>query len=275
VRTKGFDPTETSGYGLLDEMSIAELRERLEYNKMLREQEVTAKREDNQRAKEEGVKKLIDEAQKIQEAREQRRVDNEAKRDNKKKEKEDYEAKVKAARDKGMLEAFDKISKKKKDKAAEEERLAKELKEIKLQRQYLNANAAMVEEMRYKELEAGAERKVRNAQNDKLIDQSKAGSIKVKDETIRAINAKDTVMEKLEYDKGYSERLETQKRENEIIHKGVLEYKTEMHERQARYEDQSKLNKLKRNPFNAKINEQSLANATKVKERKQTKENFD
>ena len=44
-------------------------------------------------------------------------------------------------------------------------------------------------------------------------------------------------MEKLEYDRGYSERLETQKRENEVIHKGVLEYKTEMHERQARFED--------------------------------------
>jgi hypothetical protein len=41
---------------------------------------------------------------------------------------------LKAARDKGLLEAYDKISKKKKDKALEEERLAKELKEIKLQR---------------------------------------------------------------------------------------------------------------------------------------------
>ena len=40
ARTKGFDPTETSGLGLLDEMSIAELRERLEYNKMLRQQEI-------------------------------------------------------------------------------------------------------------------------------------------------------------------------------------------------------------------------------------------
>lgn len=61
-------------------------------------------------------------------------MDNEAKRDSKKKEKEEYEAKLKAARDKGLQEVYNKISKKKKDKAAEEERLAKELKEIKLQR---------------------------------------------------------------------------------------------------------------------------------------------
>ncbi len=81
-------------------------------------------------------------------------------------------------------------------------------------------------------------------------------------------------MEKLEYDKGYSERLATQKRENEVIHKGVLEYKSDLHERQTRFEEQAKVNKLKRNPFNAKINEQSLANATKAKERKQTKENY-
>lgn len=93
---------------------------------------------------------------------------------------------MKAAKDKGLLEVYDKISKKKKDKRAEEERLAKELKEIKLQRQYLNANAAMVEEMRYKELESGAERKVREAQNERLIDQCKLGSIKVKDQTVLA-----------------------------------------------------------------------------------------
>lgn len=255
VRTKGFDPTETAGYGLLDEMSIAELRERLEYNRMLREQEVTAKREDNLRAKEEGVKKIMDEAAKIHEAREQRRLDNEMKREQKKREQEEREAKIKAAKDKGLVEVYEHISKKKRDKQAEEERLAKELKEIKLQRQYLNANAAMVEENRYRELEAGAERKVRNAQNEKLIDQCKLGSIKVKDETVRAHNARTTVMEKLEYDKGYAERLETQKRENEVIHKGVLEYKTEMHEKQKVFEAKAKVNKDKRNPFERKINE--------------------
>lgn len=61
-----------------------------------------------------------------------------------------------------MLEVYGNINKKKNDKADEEARLAKELKEIKLQRQYLNANAAMVEEKAWKELESGKERKVRN-----------------------------------------------------------------------------------------------------------------
>ena len=63
--------------------------------------------------------------------------------------------------------------------------------------------------MRYKELEAGAERKIRNVQNEKLIDQAKIGSIKVKDETVRATNARTGVLEKLEYNKGYQERLQT------------------------------------------------------------------
>lgn len=44
----------------------------------------------------------------------------------------ELEAKMKAARDKGLVEVYDKINKKKKEKKAEEERLAKELKEIKL-----------------------------------------------------------------------------------------------------------------------------------------------
>lgn len=72
------------------------------------------------------------------------------------------EAKRKQIREKGLIEAYEKINKKKRDKKEEDERLAKELKEIRLQRQYMNANAAMVEEKAWKELEAGAERQIRN-----------------------------------------------------------------------------------------------------------------
>lgn len=45
----------------------------------------------------------------------------------------------------------------------------------------MNANAAMVEEKAWKELEAGAERQIRNKQNEKLIDQCKLNGITVKD----------------------------------------------------------------------------------------------
>ena len=42
-----------------------------------------------------------------------------------------------------------------------------------------------------------------------------------------------------------------------------------MHEKQKEQETKLRIDKDKRNPFNAKINQQSLANATKHKERKE------
>lgn len=87
----------------------------------------------------------------------------------------------------------------------------------------------------------------------------------MKDHTIRAKNAKDTVLAKLEVDRQFEEKLKTKRKENEVIHKGVLEYKAEMHEKQQQQERELKQATVKRNPFNAKINQQSLANATKAK----------
>ena len=61
-RTRGFDPTEAGGHGLMEEMSIAELRERLEFQKRQQEQEVEFKRESNLTKKEQEAQKLMDEA---------------------------------------------------------------------------------------------------------------------------------------------------------------------------------------------------------------------
>jgi hypothetical protein len=65
----------------------------------------------------------------------------------------------------------------------------------------MNANAAMVEEKAWKELEAGAERQIRNNQNDRLIDQCALNGISVKDQTVRATNKKNEVLDKLEVDR--------------------------------------------------------------------------
>lgn len=216
----------------MEEMSIAELRERLEFQKRQQEQEVEFKRESNLTKKEQEAQQLINEAAKIEEARSRRKAQNDAKRLQKQNDAANLAAKTKAAKEKGLLEVHGQIEKKKREKREEEARLAQELKEIRLQRQYLNANAAMVEEQAWKQLEAGKERQIRNNQNERLIEQCGANQISVKDKTVRAENAKTSVLEKLEYDRGYTQRLDTRKRENEVLHKNTLEYKASQHEKQ-------------------------------------------
>ena len=180
-RTQGFDPTEAGNHGLMIECSVAELRERLELNKRKLQQEIDFKREQNLAKKEREAVTLIEDAKKIEEARKKRKEQAELRREQEEKDAAAREAARVAAREKGLLEVYDKISNKKKIKRDEEERLAKELKEIKLQRQYLNANAAMVEYKAWEELEAGKERAIRENQNFKLLEQCGVNEIKVSD----------------------------------------------------------------------------------------------
>ena len=63
---------------------------------------------------------------------------------------------------------------------------------------------------------------------------------------MRADNARTSVMDKLNYDKGYKDRLNTRKRENEVLHKGTLEYKSEMHMKQKAFEGELAVKQRKR-----------------------------
>ena len=57
------------------------------------------------------------------------------------------------------------------------------------------------------------------------------------DQLVRATNFKNEVVSKLEYDKGYQERLGTRKKENEQLHKKTLEYKSNMHEKTKQFKE--------------------------------------
>ncbi len=180
-RAKGFDPTEAGNHGLMCEMSVAELRERIELQRKMIEQENEFRREQNLAKKEREAASLIEDARKIEEARRKRKGAADERRERQASAAKAREEARVAARERGLQEAYGKISAKKQAKRAEDERLAKELKEIKLQRQYLNANAAMVEYKAWQELEKGKEREVRDAQNRKLLEQCGANEIKVSD----------------------------------------------------------------------------------------------
>ena len=271
VRTQGFDPTETAGHGILVEMSIAELRERLEYEKLRRQADADNKRSEIKSEKSKKSDMLTNQTEDIIKARNELKDKKEKERNDKRQKREAEEAKRKEAREKGLLEAYDKISEKKRLKKEEEDRLAAELRKIKLQREYLNAGKSMMEKKAWRELEAGAERQARDKQNNKLLDQLAVNEIKVKDLQVMAVNNKNTVQDKIDYDKGYKDRLETRKMENEILHKEVLEYKTDKYEKQKDQEVTLKVKQQKMNPFKEKINQESKANATKFKNRQQNK----
>lgn len=154
-----------------------------------------------------------------------------------------------------MMEAYGRISSKKKQKKSEEERLAKELKAIKLQRQYLNASKAMVEEKAWKDLASGAERQVDYGQNQKLIDQYKVNKIKLKDTGIRANNNRTEVQKKIQTDDNYQTLLQTKKMENDVLHEQVTHYKQSKFQSQKNQEGTVKNTELQKNPFKEKINQ--------------------
>lgn len=68
-RYQGFDPTEAGNHGLMCEMSVAELRERIELNKAKLAQEVEFKRDTNLAKKEREANNLMEDSDKIAQAR--------------------------------------------------------------------------------------------------------------------------------------------------------------------------------------------------------------
>lgn len=89
-------------------------------------------------------------------------------------------------KEKAVLELKEKISTKKKQKRLEEEDFERVIREIKLQRQYLQQgrvgfiiNQAVVEEKAYKQIEDGIERKMNDKQNKELIEQQERETVKV------------------------------------------------------------------------------------------------
>ena len=86
---------------------------------------------------------------------------------------------MKEIREKNLFEVKEKIEKKKSKIKKEEEIFEKKIREINLQRQYLQQGKAVVEEKAFKQIEDGLERKINDKQNKDLIDQELKESVKV------------------------------------------------------------------------------------------------
>lgn len=143
-RTKGFDPTETPGHGLLEEMSLAELRERLETQKKFVQEFIEAKKEENRLKQTEKNEEFLERANLVMNYRDQLRNEKEIERKNKQEQKLKEKEQQRLIREKNIIEVKDKIESKKNKLKKEEEVLEKKIREIKLQRQYLQQGRVII-----------------------------------------------------------------------------------------------------------------------------------
>ena len=169
-RETGFDPTETPGYGFLNEMSLAELRERLALQKKMTSDEIECKKEENKLKMLQRADDLYNKALMIQENRNKLRNMKEMERKYKKEQKDSLDEKYRIERENNIMKCKKELEDKKNRMRKEDENFLKRIREIKLQLQYNKVGADQVEYKHNENNELGLERKYNNIQNKILED---------------------------------------------------------------------------------------------------------
>ena len=231
-RTTGFDPTETPGYGLLEEMSLVELRERLALQKRMHLDEIKSKKEENKLRMQERADELVNKAQIIQENRDRLRNMKEIERKAKKDAIIAEKARIKAQREKSLFEVKQKIENKKQKLKREDEIFQKKIREIKLQRQFLQLGRDAVEFKQFKQIEDGVERKINDRQNQDLIDQLALEKIKWVDVKMRHTDAKKINKDLKDMLNNYNNAYELSGTLNQMIHDEDKMYKKAVYDRE-------------------------------------------
>lgn len=163
-RVKMFDPTESSGVGLLEEMSLVELKERLELNRQRNEEEEDERRRTILRKKREKEQDLRNRAANISRIRNAASSSNRDARARRKKAEADRLEAERQERAAGNLRVASRIIAKKRARRAEERKLAEEAELIAKQRMFLGAAKAAIEERHFEEQMRGAEREAMERQ---------------------------------------------------------------------------------------------------------------
>ena len=262
-RNTGFDPTETPGYGLLEEMSLVELKERLEIQKKMFLDEMIAKREENKLIMKEKNDVLLEKANRIIENRDKLRNLKEIERKMKKdalKEKEDIMNEIK---EKNLFEVKRKIEYKKERLRKEDETFQKKIREIKLQRQFLQQGSAVVEEKKFKMIEDGLERKINDNQNVNLIEQEKKEEVKWREVQRKFEISKSDIKNQKDKLIKFHEEFENKKKLNEIIIEEDKIFKKAVYDKERALKAFQRQDALERNKFSDKLQKSSL-NSKKI-----------
>ena len=160
--------------------------------------------------------------------RNMKEIERKAKKDAIMREKE----RIKAMREKSLFEVKQKIENKKQKLKKEDEIFQKKIREIKLQRQFLQLGRDAVEFKQFKQIEDGVERKINDRQNQDLIDQLALEKIKWGDVKIRHTDAKKVNKDLKEMINNYNKDYELSGTLNQMIDDEDKMYKKAVYDRE-------------------------------------------
>merc|ERR1719487_543630 len=255
VRPVAFDPSEPPRHGVLEEMSLAELRERLSMERARREREVEVKRHNIIEEKNLRVKDIAGKADQCTKIREMAREESEVRREKMLKQREEEEKGRQAVREKSVLAAQEKIAAKKRERRQEELRLRREEKEISVKRQFLQANAEMVEIKAYEEQQKGLEREASTRQEVQIAAEQRNREIMRLEEKIRKKNRKEELQEHKEVQDAFDKHMEIARIDDELFTAEIRNANKTAREMQRRVEDRLSATLRRDRPYAAKIND--------------------
>merc|ERR1719160_2403645 len=183
------------------------------------------------------------------------REESEIRREKMIKLKEEEERGRQAVREKSVLVAQEKIAIKKRERRQEEMRLRREEKEISVKRQFLHANAEMVEIKAYEEQQKGLDREAKTRQEVQIAAEQRNREIMRLEEKIRKVNRKEELQEHKEVQEAFDKHMEIARFDDELFTAEIRNGNKTAREMQRRVE--SRLSKTLRRdrPYAARIND--------------------
>lgn len=226
--TKEFDPTSTMEIGLLEEMSLAELKERMAVVKRKQKEAEEEKRNEIVDRKQQRENMLMEKAANISRIRDLGNTQAQMRRLKKEQAKEEVIAQQKVKREQGMLDLHERLQNKQEARKAEQARLAAEEKAIKFEQLRQAASASAVEETKFKELRKGQDRDLKVRQDRTQVLAAQYEKTKHKQEAIRKTNIRNESKAKRDFIKDYDERIKQLTAAKEVAKKEEIEYKTSL-----------------------------------------------
>ena len=230
--TSRFDPTSTHGVGLLEEMSLAELKERLRIEKRRAKEEEEQSRAEILKRKGEKGEKLLSKLQNISRIRDlaaQQALQRKTKRQTALAAAEEERL---AVRERGVLSLVERLEHKRDTRAAEVVRLAHEEKETQFENKRLAANKGAVEEKKFLELRAAQERDTKRRQANALQEATLYESTKAREQRIIVRNMRKSERMLKEKMTTYDERVAKARDANQVLQDSEMANKRSMIQRE-------------------------------------------